>query len=310
MTCFVGWRGWQWAALAMVTLGLVAATPASAAEPPNLVSAKAGATVVARSSSYGGSWDVENLVANQERSDGAVPTWCTANGAPFPHWAVIQLPKRSWLTTLVFNNFLPDERGWPGISAKDVELQVSDQSASAGFQTVARFQLERNENNQMVRLEPAQGRWLKIVITSNWGNPDYTELGQLGAFDDGSRRQNVAGVLETKGTLDVYGIYFDFASATLREESSPVLGSIAAYLGSNPSVRLAVEGHTDKVGDAKANLVLSENRARAVVAALGKLGIESQRLDAAGFGAQKPIASNDTITGRAQNRRVTLRVLQ
>jgi len=294
----------------MLTLGLVAATHASAAEPPNLVSAKAGATVVAHSSSYGGSWDIGNLIANRERGEANLSTWCTAHGAPFPHWAVIQLPKKSWFTTLVFNNFLPDEPGWPGISAKDVELQVSDRSATAGFQTVARFQLERNENNQVVRLEPAQGRWLKIVITSNWGNPDYTELGQLGAFDDGSRQQNVAGVLQAKGTLDVYGIYFDFASATLREESSAVLGSIAAYLASNPSVRLAVEGHTDKVGDAKANLVLSENRAKAVVIALGKLGIDIGRLDAAGFGSQKPIASNDTITGRAQNRRVTLRVLQ
>ncbi len=288
---------------------LAAPPPALAKEPNNITSGRAGAKIVASSSNYGGAWDVENLIGNSTNWTGELPVWCSAASAPFPHWVVIELPKATWVTTLVFNNFIPDEAtGWEGISAKDVEVYTSTTSAKEGFVRTASFLLERNKNDQLVRLLPMQARWIKIAVTSNWGHPDYTELGQLGTFDDGSRPADVAKALAATGVLDVYGIYFDFGSAKLRDESGSTLDAIASYLKAQPKQRLAIEGHTDSVGDAKFNQALSEARAKAVVAAVVAKGIEGARLSSRGFGATKPVANNKTITGRAKNRRVTLRV--
>ena len=287
---------------------LVMSLSATAGEQPNLVSAKAGAKIVAFSSNYESDWDVANLIGANENWYGELPVWCTASEAPFPHWVVVELPKPTWFTTMIFNNFIPEEEGWPGISAKAVQVQVSARSAEEGFKTVASFQLERNKNGQEVRLEPVEGRWLKITVTDNWGNPEFTELGQLGVFDDGSRPQDLARELKGKGYVDVYGLYFDFGSAHVREESRSALETIVSFLEANPSSKLVIEGHTDNIGEDKANQTLSESRAGAVVAAVAKLGVDPGRLSAVGYGAARPVGDNKMITGRAQNRRVTVRV--
>jgi outer membrane protein OmpA-like peptidoglycan-associated protein len=107
--------------------------------------------------------------------------------------------------------------------------------------------------------------------------------------------------------IDVYGIYFDVNSARLRPESEPVLHEIAAALQGNPQWQLTIEGHTDSIGDAQANLALSLQRSEAVSAALvERYGIAATRLSARGNGATMPKDTNDTPEGRARNRRVEL----
>ena len=113
--------------------------------------------------------------------------------------------------------------------------------------------------------------------------------------------------LEETGKVQVYGIYFDFNSANIREESEPVLKEIADALNSHPDWKLSVNGHTDNVGGNAYNAKLSERRAAAVKQALvDRYQIASDRLDTAGFGAGAPIETNDTPEGRARNRRVEL----
>lgn len=280
----------------------------------NLLSKKLGARVVDYSSNYhsemieDAAWDVSSLIAGVTGGPAdELPVWCTGTGAEFPHLAVIELPKSTWLTTFVFNNYIFDEQSYPGISAKNIRIEISNTGAKEGFEPVASFVLERNKNDQEVRIAPQQGRWIKIVITDNWGNPTWTELGQLNAYDDGSRPTDIATQLTGSGVADVYGIYFDFASATLRPESGKTLAEIATLLNANSSLQLIVEGHTDDVGDEQANQKLSEARAQAVCRALVQRGVDGSRLEAVGYGESKPIVDNDTPIGRAQNRRVTLR---
>jgi outer membrane protein OmpA-like peptidoglycan-associated protein len=104
-----------------------------------------------------------------------------------------------------------------------------------------------------------------------------------------------------------YGIYFDFNRDTLKPESEPVLKEIAQAMTDNPDWKLTVEGHTDNIGGDNYNLDLSRRRAAAVKQALvGQYNIAPDRLLTGGFGASRPVETNDTLEGRARNRRVEL----
>jgi outer membrane protein OmpA-like peptidoglycan-associated protein len=105
----------------------------------------------------------------------------------------------------------------------------------------------------------------------------------------------------------VYDLFFDFNSEKVRAESEPTLREIAEVLRRNPDWALSIEGHTDNVASDQYNLELSSRRAAAVKAALGtRFGIAAARLTTAGFGESSPRDRNDTLEGRARNRRVEL----
>ena len=105
-------------------------------------------------------------------------------------------------------------------------------------------------------------------------------------------------------------LVFDTGSKTLGPESQEQLNNIAAILVAYPNVQLKVGGYTDNVGNAEQNLQLSRDRANAVVAELVSKGISPDRLTAEGYGEQYSEAGNSTEEGRAQNRRVAMRVTQ
>jgi outer membrane protein OmpA-like peptidoglycan-associated protein len=113
--------------------------------------------------------------------------------------------------------------------------------------------------------------------------------------------------LKDEGRAEIYGIYFDFDNDQIRSESEPVLAEIADVLKKQAEWKLNVEGHTDNVGGDKHNLDLSQRRAASVINALvTRYQISADRLSPAGYGASKPKATNDTVEGRALNRRVEL----
>ncbi|HEY8164735.1 MAG TPA: OmpA family protein [Gemmatimonadaceae bacterium] len=113
--------------------------------------------------------------------------------------------------------------------------------------------------------------------------------------------------LAMSGRVELHGIYFDIGSATIRPESEPVLKEIAGALSKNPSWKLSVEGHTDNIGGDAANMDLSRRRSAAVKDALvTRYHVSGARLTTTGFGASRPKETNDTLEGRARNRRVEL----
>jgi outer membrane protein OmpA-like peptidoglycan-associated protein len=123
----------------------------------------------------------------------------------------------------------------------------------------------------------------------------------------GEAASSMEQALEQKKPVEIYGIYFDFNSATIKPDSEAVLKQISDILHRNPSWKLSISGHTDSIGDAAFNQALSERRAAAVKDALvTRYGISADRLTTRGYGASNPIETNSTLEGRARNRRVEL----
>jgi outer membrane protein OmpA-like peptidoglycan-associated protein len=111
--------------------------------------------------------------------------------------------------------------------------------------------------------------------------------------------------LNRDGFIALY-INFDTDRADIRPESRGTVDQIVALLKENPSLRVSIEGHTDNTGTPTHNKALSEERAKAVLAAITKGGVAAGRMSAVGWGQEKPVADNRTEAGRAKNRRVEL----
>ncbi len=112
--------------------------------------------------------------------------------------------------------------------------------------------------------------------------------------------------------LNAYGvlsnIYFETGKADLQEKSRTELNKLIEQLKSQPTLRIEIAGHTDDVGDAKQNQVLSQKRAQSVVDYLIESGIARERIKAIGLGEAKPIVPNSSEENRQLNRRIEWRI--
>lgn len=106
------------------------------------------------------------------------------------------------------------------------------------------------------------------------------------------------------GKIIANGIRFDVNKASLRLESMGIINEIVNIMNKYPNLRFSVEGHTDSDGDDSFNTDLSDRRAKTVAKTMINLGINSERLESKGWGETKPIDTNNTPEGKANNRRV------
>ena len=104
------------------------------------------------------------------------------------------------------------------------------------------------------------------------------------------------------------GIQFESGKDIIKKSSYPILDQIVAVMELNPEYHLTISGHTDDLGDDNKNMQLSNDRAAAVGKYITNKGIDTQRITTLGFGETKPIATNQTSKGRAENRRVEFEI--
>lgn len=110
-------------------------------------------------------------------------------------------------------------------------------------------------------------------------------------------------------TIALRNIFFDSGKSILRSESNGELDRLVKLLNDVSSLKIEISGHTDNVGSESLNSSLSQDRAQAVVDYLAQKGIDKSRLVAKGYGSTFPIASNNSSSGRQQNRRTEFKIL-
>ncbi len=153
-------------------------------------------------------------------------------------------------------------------------------------------------------------------LAENQGCPD-TDSDNDGIVDRLDKCPNNPGPAETQGCpqtkeitregLVLKGVTFQTGKAVLTASSAAVLDRVVTSLKEWPEVKLEIQGHTDKTGNAARNKILSQQRAEAVMQYFIDRGISPSRLTAVGYGPDLPVADNKTAVGREKNRRVELK---
>jgi OmpA-OmpF porin, OOP family len=189
-----------------------------------------------------------------------------------------------------------------------------------------RSKFAENDEKQIVPVQiMADGKYVKVYVNGvRVANAPNADIGRskiirfeinadaekpvlIGNLRVAAGGKDLYKALSESGRVTTEGIFFDTNSDKIRSESAPALKEIGDMLAQHPELKIRIEGHTDNVGNADANLTLSEKRALAVKAYLvNNLSVDASRLSSKGFGASKPVADNTSDEGRQKNRRVEL----
>lgn len=191
-----------------------------------------------------------------------------------------------------------------------------DYKFSKGWHTVAVSFNKRAlklyiDGNRVANLPKVkQATWVGIQVPFDYENLTFIRnfvlaQGAVELYDRNAQDLTaVEKAMQETGKFVTNNILFETGKANLKPESMTEIQKVAEYMKKNPNARFLVVGHTDNVGKAESNQTLSENRAKSVVAALAKLGVDDFNLKAEGRGASEPVADNKTDEGKAKNRRV------
>jgi len=168
---------------------------------------------------------------------------------------------------------------------------------------------------ETLRADSTDGRYAAVLRLRPGSDVVLTVKKEGHVFDSRSFaiedtiRQGVAKVdmsvqkIEVNRSYRVNDIKYATSSADITKASEYILDELITFLKENPTIKIRIEGHTDNVGQTSDNMALSNDRAFTVMGYLQGKGIAAGRLSFKGLGPTKPLASNDTPDGRAQNRR-------
>jgi outer membrane protein OmpA-like peptidoglycan-associated protein len=212
-----------------------------------------------------------------------------------------------------------DKQEQEAIAAAQARRQQADAEAAALRQQAENAAQQAQAAQAAAQQANAQAQQAQAAAQSAQSQLEETRR-QLAQSDAETRRLRIQNELariastrcEQRGLIVTLngGILFDTGKTALKPGAKSTLSRIAKQLQTDPSLKIAVEGHTDNVGSTATNQTLSEKRANAVRDYLVSAGISSDHITADGKGEESPIATNKTVAGRQQNRRVELVITQ
>jgi outer membrane protein OmpA-like peptidoglycan-associated protein/tetratricopeptide (TPR) repeat protein len=196
--------------------------------------------------------------------------------------------------------------------------KVYDKKTNAGLaSSVELINLANNQVINIVRTDD-DGDYLLTLPTGNDYVFNVNKKGYLFYSDrflkdnvsaDSTYQKNIAlQPIEANASIVLNNVFFDVNKFDIKPSSYIELDKLIQFLNDNPQVTIEISGHTDNVGKPADNKLLSENRAKRVVAYLQYKFIAPKRLSYVGYGETRPVADNNTEAGRAQNRRTEIRI--
>jgi outer membrane protein OmpA-like peptidoglycan-associated protein len=175
------------------------------------------------------------------------------------------------------------------------------------IETGGRFGTRDQPADAYILDDPATPVMLSWMFGENLKQDDAFRVRFIKVTYPSAKKPTIEQQLEKQRKAITYGIYFDFNKDVIKPESEPVLKEIAQAMADRPDWKLTIAGYTDNIGGDKYNLELSQRRSASVKRALvERYRVDGSRLSTAGYGDSSPIDTNETLEGRARNRRVEL----
>ena len=196
----------------------------------------------------------------------------------------------------VLNYYLPEGQETPS------ELQILRNYANA-VKAVGGSIVYQSDIYISLKIVKGTSQVWVAVAPANHGTVYSLTVLEIGEMTQDVTAGDMLAALNKDGRIAL-SIHFDTGKATIKPESRKIVDEIASLLKANPDLRVSIEGHTDNTGTPQGNKSLSDDRAKAVVAAVVGQGVEASRMSAVGWGQDRPVADNATEEGRAKNRRV------
>jgi outer membrane protein OmpA-like peptidoglycan-associated protein len=219
----------------------------------------------------------------------------------------------------VANDYKFTHVGWGhnglGVSGGEIEGTMTTPRVDAYVGKPATFRILADgaalkmyaDGKRLANIPNGNFRRDKVLTLDLQGRDDKDAAVYVTSIRVAESQKSIYDELTAKGRWATQGILFDFGKSDVKGESAPTLKEIAEMLKAHPELKVEIQGHTDNVGTAAANLKLSGERANAVKAVLTtEYGVMERQLTAKGYGSTRPVAPNAAVEGRANNRRVEL----
>lgn len=187
----------------------------------------------------------------------------------------------------------------------EADIEIVDNQKNV---VIATFKSNSSTGKYLVSLPAGKNYGIAVKKEGYLFHSENFDIPNTAAFQEVEKDVELKN-LAVGSKIVLKNIFFDTDKATLRDESTAELNRLIKLLNDVPTLKIELSGHTDSQGTETYNQVLSEKRAKAVVAYLTNAGISGDRLKSAGYGEMQPISSNETKEGRQMNRRTEFKVL-
>lgn len=192
------------------------------------------------------------------------------------------------------------------LTRKAVEAQIEITDNATG-QIIETFTTNSATGKFIITLNSGKNYGIAVKATGYLFHSENFDIA-MGAADNLVNKTIELKNIAIGSKIALRNIFFDLAKATLRLESNAELDRLVKLMKDVPNLKIEISGHTDNTGSATINETLSQQRAEAVVAFLTNKGIPAARMKAKGYGASKPVATNNTDDGRQLNRRTEFEI--
>ena len=214
------------------------------------------------------------------------------------------------------------DRGLATAPVAYVKVKVTDAKTKKAVQTEVKLEFQPFKNNRFQTQETdVKGETMfSLQLNRNYAftvsAPGYMYLSKflneskVNSIENPQVLEIQLQPIEIGAEVQLYNIYYETDSFRILPQSESELQNLVTFMKNNSKMKIEIQGHTDSSGNAEANRILSERRAKSVVDYLVKNGITLNRLKSGGYGDKIPIASNETPEGRMLNRRTTIKILE